>query len=103
MLIMYCYGLCLDVPPKPHAVISEAFSDRTGSIVCDARIDSWYNARLKDTKNKSVSVTHPKQNKRKQKELWLSLVALLPSACHQQSHPALEPAYGGLKPQQTMS
>lgn len=56
-----CYSLCLDVPPKFHAVIGEAFSKVAGSRVRDTGIDSWCDARLKGTRIESVSHTPPKQ------------------------------------------
>lgn len=34
--------MCLDVPPKPYAVIDEAFKEVNGSRVCDAgNEDVW--------------------------------------------------------------
>lgn len=52
-----CYDLCLEAPPKPHAVIGGSFSGMVGFIACDTIIDSWYSAKVKGTRIRGVSAT----------------------------------------------
>lgn len=55
-MLQYCYGLCLDVPPKLYVVVSGAFSEVAEPTVCEIRVDSWSNVMIKDTKVKSTGV-----------------------------------------------
>lgn len=49
-------GLHIDSPrPQPHIAIGGAFTEVTGSKVCDVGTDSWGNARVKGTRIKGKS------------------------------------------------